>query len=71
MRLVRRWWVDGVALAIGAALFLVPFAFILVTAGKDQSEAHCSDFTWPTEWHLWDNVPGCARPPVTASSSPR
>ena len=56
MRLVRRWWVDGVALAVGTALFLVPFAFILVTAGKDQSEASLLDFTWPTEWHLWDNL---------------
>ena len=56
MRLVRRWWVDGVALAIGTALFLVPFAFIVLTAGKDQAEAALLDFTWPTEWHLWDNL---------------
>ena len=56
MRLVRRWWVDVVALALGAALFLVPFAFILVTAGKDQVEASSLDFTWPTEWRLWENL---------------
>ena len=56
MRLVRRWWVDGVALAIGTALFLVPFAFIVLTAGKDQAEAALLDFTWPTEWQLWDNL---------------
>ena len=58
MRLVRNWWVDGVALAFAAVLFLVPFAFILVTAGKDQAEASLLDFTWPTEWHLWENVVG-------------
>ena len=58
MRLLRRWWVDGVALAIGAALFLIPFAFILVTVGKDQSEALLRDFTWPTDWQLWENVQG-------------
>ncbi len=56
MRLVRNWWVDLVALLFAAALFLVPFAFILVTAGKDQAEASLLDFTWPTEWHLWENV---------------
>jgi raffinose/stachyose/melibiose transport system permease protein len=56
VRLVRNWWVDLVALLFAAALFLVPFAFILVTAGKDQAEASLLDFTWPTEWHLWENV---------------
>ena len=56
MRLVRRWWVDGVALAVGTALFLVPFAFILVTVGKDQAEASALDFTWPTEWQIWENL---------------
>lgn len=56
MRLVRNWWVDVVALAFAAVLFLVPFAFILVTAGKDQAEASLLDFTWPTEWRLWQNL---------------
>jgi raffinose/stachyose/melibiose transport system permease protein len=56
VRFVRNWWVDLVALLFAAALFLVPFAFILVTAGKDQAEASLLDFTWPTEWHLWENV---------------
>jgi raffinose/stachyose/melibiose transport system permease protein len=56
VRLLRKWWVDVVALVIGAALFLVPFAFIILTAGKDQAEASSLDFTWPTEWHLWDNL---------------
>jgi raffinose/stachyose/melibiose transport system permease protein len=58
VRLVRRWWVDGVALAVGTVLFVVPFAFIVLTAGKDQAEAALLDFTWPTEWHLWDNLRG-------------
>ena len=58
MTLVRRWWVDGVALAVAGIVFLVPFAFILVTAGKDQAEASLLDFTWPTEWHFWENTVG-------------
>jgi raffinose/stachyose/melibiose transport system permease protein len=56
MRLARRWWVDVVALAIGTVVFLVPFAFILITAGKEQVEASSLDFTWPTEWRLWENL---------------
>ena len=58
MTLVRRWWVDAIALAVAGIVFLVPFAFILVTAGKDQAEASLLDFTWPTEWHLWENAVG-------------
>ena len=56
MKLVRRWWVDVVALGVATVVFLVPFAFILITAGKDQAEASLLDFTWPTEWHLWENL---------------
>jgi raffinose/stachyose/melibiose transport system permease protein len=52
----QRWWVDGVALTLGAIVFLVPFAFALITAGKDQVEASSLDFTWPTEWRLWENI---------------
>lgn len=59
MRFVRglkNWWLDGVALAVAAVVFLVPFAFIFVTAGKSQQEAGQLEFSLPTEWHLWDNV---------------
>jgi raffinose/stachyose/melibiose transport system permease protein len=56
MRGARRWWVDVVALTIGTVVFLVPFAFILITAGKEQVEASSLDFTWPTEWRLWENL---------------
>ena len=56
MSLVRRWWVDAAAMLVAAVVFLVPFVFIVLTAGKDQAEASLLDFTWPTEWHLWDNL---------------
>ena len=70
MTLVRRWWVDGVGLAVAGIVFLVPFAFILVTAGKDQAEASLLDFTWPTEWHFWENR-SRSSPLATESWSPR
>jgi raffinose/stachyose/melibiose transport system permease protein len=53
---LRNWWVDVVALAVAAILFLVPFAFIILTAGKDQVEAARLDFTFPTEWRIWENL---------------
>jgi raffinose/stachyose/melibiose transport system permease protein len=37
-------------------VFLVPFTFIIVTAGKTQAEASFLEFTWPTEWVLFDNI---------------
>jgi raffinose/stachyose/melibiose transport system permease protein len=40
--------------AIGV-IFLVPFAFILTTAAKTQAEAGKLEFSWPTEWVLFDN----------------
>lgn len=56
MRGVRNWWVDIVSLVVAAMIFLVPFVFILLTAGKGQAEASSLDFTWPTEWRLWENL---------------
>jgi raffinose/stachyose/melibiose transport system permease protein len=56
VRLVRRYWLDAVALAVALVVFVVPFAFIAITAAKDQAESARLDFTWPTSWHIWDNV---------------
>jgi raffinose/stachyose/melibiose transport system permease protein len=55
-KLVRRVWRDVVALLVVGIVFVVPFAFILVTAAKDQAEASYLDFTWPTQWHLLENL---------------
>jgi len=50
----------GVAAAIGHAVAVpivaVRVAFIVFTAGKTQAEAAALQFTWPTEWVLWDNI---------------
>jgi raffinose/stachyose/melibiose transport system permease protein len=56
LKLVRTWWVDVVSLGVATVVFLIPFAFILITAGKDQAEASSLDFTLPTEWRLWENL---------------
>jgi raffinose/stachyose/melibiose transport system permease protein len=56
LRWLRGWWVDAAALAVAAMLFIVPFIFIILTASKDQVEAARLDFTFPTEWRIWENL---------------
>ncbi|WP_296665543.1 carbohydrate ABC transporter permease [Demequina sp.] len=50
-------WVGGiVAILLTGVLFVVPFVFIFLTASKTGQEASLLEFTWPTEWVIWDNV---------------
>lgn len=56
MRVLRKYWADAVALVVAAVVFLVPFAFIVVTAAKSRSDAAGLDFTWPNEWRIWGNI---------------
>ena len=56
MRIVRRYWVDAVALIVAVVVFVVPFGFIVITAVKDRAEAARLDFSWPTSWHIWGNI---------------
>jgi raffinose/stachyose/melibiose transport system permease protein len=56
MRLIRRYWLDAVALAVMLVVFVVPFAFIAMTAVKDRAESAQLDFSWPSSWHLWENL---------------
>jgi raffinose/stachyose/melibiose transport system permease protein len=56
MKIVRRYWVDAIALVLAVAVFVVPFAFIVITAVKDRAEAARLDFSWPTSWHVWRNI---------------
>lgn len=50
-------WTTGiVAVIVSAVVFLVPFAFIFVTAGKTASAASNLDFSWPIHFVLLDNI---------------
>jgi raffinose/stachyose/melibiose transport system permease protein len=51
-----RWIVGIIAIAASIVIFLVPFAFILVTAGKSAKEASELAFSLPTQWAIVDNV---------------
>ena len=45
-----------VAILASVVVFLVPFAFIVLMTFKDQRQAALRDFSWPTGFHLWDNI---------------
>lgn len=49
--------VGGIAAILASlVVFVVPFAFIVINALKDQKEASLRSFALPTTWHLWDNL---------------
>ena len=56
MRQAQRYIYGGVAIAASVIVFLVPFAFIVLTAVKDRRSAATRSFDWPTSWHVWDNL---------------
>ncbi len=56
MRTRSRYWLGAAALVAFSVVFLVPFAFILVTAMKTQREAGFLEFSWPTEIVFLDNL---------------
>lgn len=55
MKTRPNYWLGTLAMLLFAVVFLVPFAFIFLTAVKDQQEAALLDFTLPTEWRIVEN----------------
>ncbi len=55
-RSLRPHVIGVVAIIISAAIFLVPFAFMVVTSLKDVQEASFLDFSWPEQIAFWENV---------------
>lgn len=45
-----------IGIALTSVIFLLPFAFILLTAMKPQREANMLEFSWPEQIVLWDNI---------------
>ena len=52
----RAWLVGIIAIAVSIVTFLVPFAFILLTASKTAGDAADLAFSWPKEWVLLENI---------------
>jgi raffinose/stachyose/melibiose transport system permease protein len=53
---IRSTAIGIVAILLSVFVFLVPFAFIILTASKTPQEASALQFSWPTEWVFWDNL---------------
>ena len=51
-----KWGGGIVAILLALVVFIVPFVFIIFTASKTQAEASFLEFSWPTEWALFDNI---------------
>ena len=56
MNTARRYWVGGIAIVVSIVVFLVPFAFIILTAIKDRKQASLRNFDMPINWQYWDNL---------------
>lgn len=52
----RRIVAGVLAVLVSVVVFLVPFAFIVLTASKTRAEASQLAFSLPSEWALWDNL---------------
>ena len=54
----RTWsWVAGLlALVVAGAVFVVPFAFIFLTASKSTQESLQLSFSLPQHWSIWSNM---------------
>jgi len=55
IRRTKGVWLGTISIVLAAIVFLVPFAFIFVTAGKTQQEASRLEFTWPTQIAFVEN----------------
>jgi raffinose/stachyose/melibiose transport system permease protein len=51
-----RTWLGLAAILVSVVVFLVPFAFIVLTAVKDRQEASLLQFSWPDRFALVDNI---------------
>ncbi|GAA3628961.1 carbohydrate ABC transporter permease [Nonomuraea rosea] len=56
MRALRRAGAETIALVLATAIFLIPFALMLLTAVKDQTQATDLDFAWPANWQIVQNI---------------
>ncbi len=55
-KFIKNIWVDAVALIVVGIIFVVPFLFILTTASKTRAEAALFQFSWPSEFQLFQNL---------------
>jgi len=54
--LIRKFWLEVVALAAVFVVFVIPFIFMVLIAAKDRKESARLEFSLPSEWHLLENI---------------
>lgn len=55
-KFIGRIWVDLAALVVIGIIFVVPFVFIFLMASKTRPEAALFEFSWPSEFQLFQNI---------------
>ncbi|MGW1028487.1 carbohydrate ABC transporter permease [Streptomyces sp. NPDC002577] len=55
MKNATRTWLGVLSVAVSVVVFVIPFAFIVLTAVKDPQQAARLDFSWPRHFQLVDN----------------
>ena len=56
MKDTRAVAIGGAAIVLTGVFFLVPFLFVFLTASKPLVEANALQFSWPTQFVLFDNL---------------
>jgi raffinose/stachyose/melibiose transport system permease protein len=56
VRALRRAPTEIAAVVVATVVFIIPFAFMALTAVKTEDESDRLDFSWPTEWPIVANV---------------
>ncbi|MEV4621410.1 carbohydrate ABC transporter permease [Asanoa sp. NPDC049573] len=51
----RNYWLSAVAILLSIVVFVIPFAFIVLTAVKDRQQASLLDFSWPDNFQIVQN----------------
>lgn len=51
----KNYWLSAVAILVSTVVFVVPFAFIALTAVKDRQQASLLDFSWPQQFQFVQN----------------
>jgi raffinose/stachyose/melibiose transport system permease protein len=51
----RKWVLSAVAILVSVVVFVIPFAFILLTAVKDRTQSADLSFAWPHQFRFVQN----------------
>jgi raffinose/stachyose/melibiose transport system permease protein len=55
-KFIKDYWLDAIAFIVVGIIFVVPFIFIFLIASKTRQEAGLFEFSWPSQFQLFENV---------------